>query len=65
MSAGSELIAGRWRRSRYSNLNGDDCVEIADHIPGTVLVRDSKRPHGPALALPATAWVAFVTALNR
>lgn len=54
-----------WRKSSYTGVEGGDCVEIADNIPGTVLVRDSKRPHGPALALPATAWAAFVAALNR
>ncbi|MFI8944590.1 DUF397 domain-containing protein [Streptomyces syringium] len=61
----SDLSDATWRKSSHSNPPGGDCVEVADHIPGTVLVRDSKRPHGPALALPATAWAAFVTALNR
>lgn len=61
----SDLSTAAWRKSSYSNPQGGECVEVADHIPGTVLVRDSKRPHGPALALPATAWAAFVTALNR
>ncbi|MFD9221149.1 DUF397 domain-containing protein [Streptomyces sp. NPDC060064] len=27
-------------------------------------VRDSKHPHGPALLIPAPAWVPFVTALK-
>ncbi|GGR50263.1 DUF397 domain-containing protein [Streptomyces netropsis] len=59
------LSPATWRKSSHSNEPGGDCVEIADNIPGTVLVRDSKHPHGPALALPATAWTAFVATLSR
>ncbi|MEU4209946.1 DUF397 domain-containing protein [Streptomyces sp. NPDC026206] len=60
-----ELTTVTWRKSSYSTDAGDDCVEIADNIPGTVVpVRDSKNPHGPALAIPARAWAAFVTALQ-
>lgn len=52
-----------WRKSSYSNPSGGDCVEVADNIPGVVPVRDSKNPHGPALAIPARAWAAFIAAL--
>ncbi|SEQ23679.1 DUF397 domain-containing protein [Streptomyces radiopugnans] len=52
----------RWRRSSYSNLNGGDCVEVADNLRGAVPVRDSKHPHGPALA--PDAWASFVTAVK-
>ncbi|GAA2362804.1 hypothetical protein GCM10010246_62490 [Streptomyces cuspidosporus] len=33
---------------------------MADGHPGIVPIRDSKRPHGPALVFPAPAWSAFV-----
>ncbi|MBT2394784.1 DUF397 domain-containing protein [Streptomyces sp. ISL-100] len=56
--------AARWRKSSYSNGSGGLCLEVADNIPGVVPVRDSKIPHGPALVLPATAWVPFVAALK-
>ncbi len=32
------------------------------YFPGIVPVRDSKRPHGPMLLFPATAWGRFVAA---
>ncbi|MGH3710376.1 MAG: DUF397 domain-containing protein [Pseudonocardiaceae bacterium] len=49
----------RWHTSSYSGAGGD-CVQVAP-APDRVLVRDSKNPHGPALAIPATAWHAFLT----
>ncbi|MCZ7415275.1 MULTISPECIES: DUF397 domain-containing protein [unclassified Streptomyces] len=39
-------------------------MEVADGFPGLVPVRDSKAPHGPALAFPAASWTAFVTGLK-
>ncbi|MFF3453132.1 DUF397 domain-containing protein [Streptomyces sp. NPDC002730] len=58
------LGAARWRKSSYSNGSGGECVEVRDGLPGLVPVRDSKNPHGPALLIPAPAWVPFVTALK-
>ncbi|WP_093760341.1 DUF397 domain-containing protein [Streptomyces sp. BpilaLS-43] len=55
--------AAAWRKSSYSNGQGGDCVEVADGVPGVpgvLPVRDSKRPHGPALMFGAAAWSAFV-----
>ncbi|MFI9355756.1 DUF397 domain-containing protein [Streptomyces lydicus] len=37
---------------------------MADHYPGLVPVRDSKRPHGPALLIPGAAWTAFIAGLK-
>ncbi|MEU5052520.1 DUF397 domain-containing protein [Streptomyces sp. NPDC021096] len=51
-----------WRKSSYSGHDAGNCIEIAPHIPGFVPVRDSKRPHGPALVFSAPAWNAFVAA---
>ncbi|MGX4690559.1 DUF397 domain-containing protein [Streptomyces sp. JNUCC 63] len=48
-----------WIKSSYSTADGPDCVEVAtvtDHI----LVRDSKNPSGPRLALAPTAWATFL-----
>ncbi|MGW8397801.1 DUF397 domain-containing protein [Streptomyces lydicus] len=53
-----------WRKSSYSNPDGGNCIEVADDLPALVPVRDSKDPHGPALAFPAAAWSAFVTAVK-
>ncbi|MBV8541859.1 MAG: DUF397 domain-containing protein [Pseudonocardiales bacterium] len=51
-----------WRASSYSGNQGD-CVEVAPASEG-ILVRDSKNPAGPALAVPAPAWQAFLTTLT-
>lgn len=52
-------IAYNWRTSTHSGASGGDCVEVAIH-PTTVHIRDSKDPEGPALAVPASSWAAFV-----
>ncbi|MFC5720059.1 DUF397 domain-containing protein [Streptomyces gamaensis] len=71
MQTPSELRTRTWRKSSYSAGGGGNCLEVADHIPGTapapttVPVRDSKRtPHGPVLIPRAPAWTAFVTAIR-
>jgi hypothetical protein len=47
-----------WRTSSYSVSQGG-CVQVAP-APGRVLVRDSKDPDGPALAVPTSAWRTFL-----
>jgi len=51
-----------WRTSSYSAGSGN-CVQVAP-APDAVLVRDSKHPDGPALAIPRTAWRTFLTTLS-
>ncbi|WP_282695752.1 DUF397 domain-containing protein [Streptomyces sp. CC208A] len=47
-----------WHTSTYSG-NNDDCVEVADNLPGVVRVRDTKdRALGELTATP-DAWTAF------
>jgi hypothetical protein len=56
----------RWFKSSYSQ-NGGRCVEVATNLAvaqGTVGVRDSKDPAGPALAFPADAFAAFITGVR-
>ncbi|MET9395108.1 DUF397 domain-containing protein [Streptomyces sp. NPDC006624] len=48
-----------WIKSSYSTDEGPDCVEVAT-VPDHVLVRDSKNPHGPRLALTPTTWADFL-----
>ncbi|MFI6543589.1 DUF397 domain-containing protein [Streptomyces prunicolor] len=52
-----------WFQSSYSSDAGGSCVEVANLTTAQALVavRDSKLPHGPALALPPEAFAAFVT----
>ncbi|MGX2996083.1 DUF397 domain-containing protein [Streptomyces sp. JNUCC 64] len=57
----------RWYKSSYSN-NGGQCVEVAVNLAasqGVVPVRDSKYLSGPALAVPASAFAAFVTGVKH
>ncbi|WP_031085169.1 DUF397 domain-containing protein [Streptomyces sp. NRRL WC-3549] len=58
--SGPECGAAAWRKSSRSNQAGGDCVEVADGLLDVLPVRDSKRPHGPALMFGAAAWSAFV-----
>ncbi|TYB49634.1 DUF397 domain-containing protein [Actinomadura chibensis] len=49
----------QWRKSSHSQGDGGACVEVST---GTVnrLVRDSKDPEGPRLALGVDAWAVLV-----
>lgn len=55
-----DVTAATWRKSSYSNPDGGNCVEIADALSGSVPVRDSKTPDGPALIFEPAAWSSFV-----
>ena len=52
-----------WHTSSYSGGSGD-CVEVAP-TPDRVLVRDSKDPGGPVLAVPTPAWRAFLSTVTH
>jgi hypothetical protein len=53
-----------WRKSSYSNNGGGDCVEAA-HVPGRVLVRDTKdNGTGPVLRVTLTDWGHFTSAIR-
>lgn len=49
-----------WRKSSFSNDNGNECVEVAALPDGGMAVRDSKYPMGPTLSFTAAEWSAFV-----
>ncbi|RKN46249.1 DUF397 domain-containing protein [Micromonospora endolithica] len=50
----------RWRTSTRSTDTGGNCVEVADNLPGIVLVRDSKDRSGPTLEFRLGTWRSFV-----
>jgi hypothetical protein len=52
-----------WRKSSRSGPNGGDCVEVAE-LPDRVMMRDSKDPAGPTLAVTRTQWRAFIDSLR-
>ncbi|MBP0459793.1 DUF397 domain-containing protein [Streptomyces montanisoli] len=62
MRSEHDLAAAVWRKSTRSGGNSNDCVEVADNIPGVVPVRDSKAVAAgdPVLAFAPRAWAAFV-----
>ncbi|MGW1298161.1 DUF397 domain-containing protein [Streptomyces sp. NPDC002533] len=65
MGTSHDLTGAKWRKSSYSGTNGGDCVEVATTPScGSVPVRDSKNPTGPAIVLGAPAWQAFVDGLR-
>ncbi|MET8229129.1 DUF397 domain-containing protein [Micromonospora sp. NPDC005298] len=55
----------RWRTSTRSGDTGGACVEVADNLPGVVLVRDSKDRSGPVLTFAPAAWRGFLADAAR
>lgn len=55
-----DLKGARWHKSTRSSGNGGNCVEIADNLPGVVLVRDTKDRDGGTLTFGPAAWTGFV-----
>lgn len=55
-----DVAAPQWRKSTRSGGNGGSCVEVADNMPGVVLVRDTKNREGGTLAFSPSAWKGFV-----
>lgn len=46
----------RWRKSSYSGVTTENCVEIAALDATTIGVRDSKAPQAGTLNLSPAAW---------
>ncbi|MCO1598697.1 DUF397 domain-containing protein [Micromonospora sp. RHAY321] len=59
------MTDARWRTATRSSNNGGDCVEVADNLPGLVLVRDSKDRDGGTLTFVPAAWASFVGAFRQ
>ncbi|MEV6124938.1 DUF397 domain-containing protein [Streptomyces sp. NPDC052077] len=58
-SDGPDCVEVAWTKSSYSTGDGPDCVEVAA-VPEHILVRDSKNPRGPRLAVTPATWTAFL-----
>ncbi|MFG1954494.1 DUF397 domain-containing protein [Micromonospora sp. NPDC048830] len=54
------MTGARWHKSTRSGSNGGSCVEVADNLPGVVLVRDTKDRDGGTLHFDPKTWQAFV-----
>lgn len=58
---GYDLTNARWRKSSFSGgSGGEECLEVADGVPGVVPVRDSKVAGGPVVVVGSVAWTEFV-----
>ncbi len=55
-----DMTDAQWRKSTRSGNNGGNCVEVADNLPGVVLVRDTKDRDGGTLAFSPAQWQGFV-----
>lgn len=51
-----------WRKSSYSAQ--EECVEVGNHSPGTIGVRDTKRPGSGTVVFTAEAWSDFLTGVR-
>jgi hypothetical protein len=60
----SEIGALAWRKSSYSNQEGGNCVEVADHASGAVPVRDSKDIARGTLRVSAASWASLTSSLK-
>jgi hypothetical protein len=58
MPAGA-ITGVRWTKSARSNASGN-CVEVAQLPDGSVAVRNSRDPQGPALVYTRAEMAAFV-----
>ncbi|WP_326562869.1 DUF397 domain-containing protein [Micromonospora sp. NBC_01796] len=59
-----DFSGATWRKSRRSDSNGGQCVEVAVRS-GAVGLRDSKDPAGPVLVFTPDCWTTFVGAVRR
>lgn len=59
-----DLTGAVWRKARYSNGNGGNCVEVANLHEGHRGVRDSKNPTGPTLIVTPAEWSAFTAGVR-
>ncbi|MEV4495439.1 DUF397 domain-containing protein [Micromonospora arborensis] len=55
-----DMTGARWRKSTKSGGNGGNCVEVADNLPGVILVRDTKDRDGGTLTFSRESWRGFV-----
>ncbi|MER5665920.1 DUF397 domain-containing protein [Streptomyces mirabilis] len=53
-------------KSSYSGGDaGQECVEVARNIPGTVAVRDSKVVGGSVVVVASSTWAAFAVYVGQ
>ena len=63
--SGIDLSRANWRTSSHSGGNGGQCVEVAQNLPGVVVVRDSKARQDGTLVFGRAAWAGFLASLRQ
>ncbi|MCD0449220.1 DUF397 domain-containing protein [Actinocorallia sp. API 0066] len=53
-----------WRKSSYSDAQGQDCVEVASLDKTRIGLRDSKHPTRGHLSLPAPSFRALLSTVR-
>ena len=61
--ANASTLPSVWIKSSFSGGNSN-CLEYAHLVEGTVAVRDSKHPQGPAFVFSTAAWSTFTRAVK-
>jgi hypothetical protein len=51
-------VTPNWRTSTYTGT--ENCVEVADNEPTTVMVRDTKARNRGIMSVRPVSWTAFV-----
>lgn len=56
-------LTREWRKASYSSTNGGACIEVGN--ADRIVVRDSKDPKGPKLAIQPDAWRNFIAGIKH
>jgi hypothetical protein len=59
-----DISGAAWGKSSFSDMNENECVEVAFLDDGAVALRDSTSPSRPALRFTGGEWSAFTAGVR-